>query len=151
MNEEWISDKTRHVVDGLRRQRLDRPYVRENGKLRAGHLGRGLRRDRREGRRASTASASARSPATSRGVEEMFALKDLLGEVRLDQPRLSQGGDAFDPKLGRALATCSTPTIAGIEQADALLIVGANPRKEAAGAQRPHPQALAHRRAARSA
>ncbi len=35
VNEEWISDKTRHVVDGLRTQRLDRPYIRENGKLRA--------------------------------------------------------------------------------------------------------------------
>src|ERR1700748_1165770 len=35
VNEEWISDKTRHVVDGLRTQRLDRPYVRENGQLKA--------------------------------------------------------------------------------------------------------------------
>src|SRR5271167_3843443 len=35
VNEEWISDKTRHVVDGLRTQRLDRPYMRENGQLRA--------------------------------------------------------------------------------------------------------------------
>src|SRR6186997_1681091 len=33
VNEEWISDKTRHVVDGLRTQRLDRPYVRKDGKL----------------------------------------------------------------------------------------------------------------------
>src|SRR4029077_7383211 len=35
INEEWISDKTRHVVDGLRTQRLDQPYLRENGRLRA--------------------------------------------------------------------------------------------------------------------
>ena len=34
VNEEWISDKTRQVVDGLKTQRLDRPYIRENGKLR---------------------------------------------------------------------------------------------------------------------
>ena len=34
MNEEWISDKTRHVVDGLRTQRLDQPYLREGGRLR---------------------------------------------------------------------------------------------------------------------
>ena len=33
VNEEWISDKTRHVVDGLRTQRLDRPYIRQGGKL----------------------------------------------------------------------------------------------------------------------
>jgi NADH-quinone oxidoreductase subunit G len=35
INEEWISDKTRQVVDGLRLQRLDRPFIRENGRLRA--------------------------------------------------------------------------------------------------------------------
>ena len=40
VNEEWITDKTRHIVDGLRLQRLDRPFVRENGRLRAGHPGR---------------------------------------------------------------------------------------------------------------
>jgi NADH-quinone oxidoreductase subunit G len=60
----------------------------------------------------------------------MFALKDLLakcGSVNL----AVQGGDAFDPKAGRA-SYIFNPTIAGIEQADALLIVGSNPRKEAA-------------------
>ena len=41
VNEEWISDKTRYVADGLRTQRLDRPYVRKDGRLRAGELGRG--------------------------------------------------------------------------------------------------------------
>jgi NADH-quinone oxidoreductase subunit G len=63
-------------------------------------------------------------------VEEMFALKDLLakyGSVNL----AVQGGDAFDPKAGRA-SYMFNPTIAGIDQADALLIVGSNPRKEAA-------------------
>src|SRR6202043_941296 len=63
-------------------------------------------------------------------VEEMFALKDLLakfGSVNL----AVQGGDAFDPKAGRA-SYIFNPTIAGIEQADALLIVGSNPRHEAA-------------------
>ncbi len=47
INEEWISDKTRYAVDGLRRQRLDRPYVREDGKLRPATLGRGAGRRRR--------------------------------------------------------------------------------------------------------
>jgi NADH-quinone oxidoreductase subunit G len=63
-------------------------------------------------------------------VEEMFALKDLLakyGSVNL----AVQGGDAFDPKSGRG-SYIFNPTIAGIEQADALLIIGSNPRKEAA-------------------
>ena len=76
-------------------------------------------------------------------VEEMFALKELLAQVRLRQSAV-QGGDAFDPKAGRA-SYIFNPTIAGIEQADALLIVGSNPRKEARGSQRAYPQALAHR------
>src|SRR4029077_12800298 len=62
--------------------------------------------------------------------EEMFALKELLakcGSVNL----AVQGGDAFDPKAGRA-SYIFNPTIAGIDQADALLVIGSNPRKEAA-------------------
>ena len=65
VNEEWISDKTRHVVDGLRTQRLDQPYIRENGRLRAGDLARGVRGHRRQGEGARSPSASARSPAIS--------------------------------------------------------------------------------------
>jgi NADH-quinone oxidoreductase subunit G len=128
INEEWISDKTRHIVDGLRTQRLDRPYIRENGKLRA----------------ASWTEAFAAVAAKVRGVdgkrigaiagdlaavEEMFALKQLMtsfGSANL----AVQGGAAFDARAGRA-SYVFNPTIAGIEQADALLIVGSNPRKEA--------------------
>src|SRR6202035_4010519 len=63
-------------------------------------------------------------------VEEMFALKDLLAKFGSVNTSV-QGGDAFDPKAGRA-SWIFNPTIAGIEQADALLIVGSNPRHEAA-------------------
>ncbi len=129
VNEEWISDKTRHIVDGLRTQRLDRPYIREDGKLRAASWPEAF---------AAIATQIAQSNGKRIGaiagdlaaVEEMFALKDLLsklGSVNLAM----QGADAFDPALGRA-SYIFNPTIAGIEQADALLIVGSNPRKEAA-------------------
>ena len=129
VNEEWISDKTRHVVDGLRTQRLDRPYIRENGQLRAASWQQAF---------AAIAAKTARTDGKRIGaiagdlaaVEEMFALKELLakfGSVNL----AVQGGDAFDPKAGRA-SYIFNPTIAGIDQADALLIVGSNPRKEAA-------------------
>src|SRR3569833_3084879 len=64
------------------------------------------------------------------GVEEMFALKDLLAKFGSGNLAV-QGGDAFDPALGRGSYIMNS-TIAGIEQADALLIIGANPRKEAA-------------------
>jgi NADH-quinone oxidoreductase subunit G len=129
VNEEWISDKTRHIVDGLRTQRLDRPYIRQNGQLRAVSWPEAF---------AAVAAKVARSDGKRIGaiagdlaaVEEMFALKDLLakfGSVNL----AVQAGDALDPKAGRA-SYIFNPTIAGIEQADALLIVGSNPRREAA-------------------
>src|SRR5450432_451477 len=129
VNEEWISDKTRHVVYGLRTQRLDRPYIRENGKLRPASWPAAF-----EAIRARTARSDGKRIGAIAGdlaaVEEMFAFKDLLakfGSVNL----AVQGGDAFDPKAGRA-SYIFNPTIAGIDQADALLIVGSNPRHEAA-------------------
>ncbi len=129
VNEEWISDKTRHIVDGLRTQRLDRPYIRENGQLRAASWAEAFaaiasKTGRIDGKRIGAIAGDLAA------VEEMFALKDLLakcGSVNLDV----QSGDAFDPKAGRA-SYLFNPTIAGIDQTDALLIVGANPRKEAA-------------------
>jgi NADH-quinone oxidoreductase subunit G len=129
VNEEWISDKTRHVVDGLRTQRLDRPYIRENGKLRAASWQEAFaaiaaKAGRIDGKRVGAIAGDLA------GIEEMFALKDLLAKWGSTNLAV-QGGDAFDAKLGRA-SYLFNPTIAGIERADALLIVGANPRKEAA-------------------
>jgi NADH-quinone oxidoreductase subunit G len=129
VNEEWISDKTRHVVDGLRTQRLDRPYIRENGKLRAASWTEAFdaiaaKTGRLGGKRIGAIAGELAA------VEEMFALKELL--AKLGSANLAvQGGDAFDPKAGRA-SYIFNPTIAGIDRADALLIIGSNPRKEAA-------------------
>jgi NADH-quinone oxidoreductase subunit G len=128
VNEEWISDKTRHVVDGLRTQRLDRPYIRENGQLYPASWFEAFdaiaaKIARSDGKRIG---AIAGDLAT---VEEMFALKELLGKYGSINLAV-QGGDAFT-KAGRA-SYIFNPTIAGIEQADALLIVGSNPRREAA-------------------
>jgi NADH-quinone oxidoreductase subunit G len=128
VNEEWISDKTRHVVDGLRTQRLDRPYIRENGKLRATSWSEAFgviaaRMGRIDGKRIGAIAGDLS------GVEEMFALKELLTKCGSGNLAV-QGGDAF-AGLSRA-SYIFNPTIAGIEQADALLIIGANPRKEAA-------------------
>ena len=81
VNEEWISDKTRHAIDGLRYQRLDRPYVRTRRQARRGDLGRGLRRHRRQARQGSTAPKSRRSPATSAMPKSMVALKDLMAAL----------------------------------------------------------------------
>lgn len=129
INEEWISDKTRHVVDGLRTQRLDRPYVRTDGKLLPATWAEAFaaitqRVARSDGRRMG---AVAGDLAT---VEEMFALKDMLGAFG-SVNFATQDGTALDPANGRA-SYIFNPSIAGIEHADALLIIGANPRKEAA-------------------
>jgi NADH-quinone oxidoreductase subunit G len=130
VNEEWISDKTRHIVDGLRTQRLDRPYIRDGkGRLHAASWSEAFgaiaaKAGRIDGKRIGAIAGDLAA------VEEMFALKDLLAKCGSANLAV-QGGDAFDAKAGRA-SYIFNPTIAGIDQADALLIIGSNPRKEAA-------------------
>ncbi len=128
VNEEWISDKTRHVVDGLRTQRLDRPFIREDGKLHVATWPEAFaaiaaKLNRIDGKRIGAIAGDLAA------VEEMFALKDLMAKLNSVNIATQDAG-AFDPKFGRA-SYIFNPTIAGIEQADALLIVGSNPRKEA--------------------
>jgi len=130
VNEEWISDKTRHVVDGLRTQRLDQPYVRENGRLRAatwreafGAIAQKLARANPKRMGALVGDLAA--------VEEIFALKDLMTRLGVSNLDCRQDGSALDPAWGRA-AYLFNATIAGIDAADALLLVGSNPRREAA-------------------
>ncbi len=129
VNEEWISDKTRHVVDGLRTQRLDSPFIRDGGKLRPASWNEafaaiGAQLNRIDGKRIGAIAGNLAA------VEEMFALKELMAKFNSVNVATQDAG-GFDPKAGRA-SYIFNPTIAGIEQADALLIVGSNPRKEAA-------------------
>ncbi|HZC54458.1 MAG TPA: NADH-quinone oxidoreductase subunit NuoG, partial [Xanthobacteraceae bacterium] len=130
INDEWISDKTRHVVDGLRTQRLDQPYVRQNGQLRAATWS--------EAFKAIAAKVAQTKPKRMGAivgdlatVEEIFALKDLMTRLRVTNLDCRQDGSALDPAWGRSsyLFNAGVP---GIDAADALLIVGSNPRKEAA-------------------
>ncbi|HEX8166937.1 MAG TPA: NADH-quinone oxidoreductase subunit NuoG [Beijerinckiaceae bacterium] len=129
INEEWISDKTRQVVDGLRLQRLDQPYIREGGRLRPATWPKAFAAiaARVAGAAPNRIGAIAGDLAA---VEEMFALKLLmqaLGSQNLDS---RQDGTVLHPRFGRA-SYLFNPTIAGVEDADAILIVGANPRVEA--------------------
>jgi NADH-quinone oxidoreductase subunit G len=130
VNEEWISDKTRHVVDGLRTQRLDEPYVRVDGRLRPASWREAFAiiADKVKTTRPDRIGAIAGDLAAA---EEMYALKDLL--TRLGSPNIDarQDGSALDSKWGRATYLFNA-TIAGIERADALLLIGCNPRREAA-------------------
>ena len=124
VNEEWISDKTRFVWDGLRRQRLDRPYIRENGKLRPASWGEALA--------AAAAAMKDRSVAGIIGdlapVEAAYALKQLVtglgGEVecRTDGAKLPAGNRS---------AYVGTATIEDIDSADMIQLIGCNPRVDA--------------------
>src|SRR3954447_9954557 len=129
VNEEWISDKTRHVVDGLRTQRLDQPYIRENGRLVPASWPAAF-----EAIAARTKVARPERIGAIAGdlaaVEEMFALKELMGRLGVTNIDCRQDGAALDPALGRA-SYLFNATIAGIEQADGVMIIGSNPRKEA--------------------
>ncbi|HEY7299081.1 MAG TPA: NADH-quinone oxidoreductase subunit NuoG [Xanthobacteraceae bacterium] len=130
INEEWISDKTRHVVDGLRTQRLDQPYIRENGALRPTTWTAAFNAIAARVKKVERTRIGAIAGDLA-GVEEMFALKDLMARLGVANIDCRQDGSALDPKFGRA-SYIFNPTIAGIEQADALTIIGSNPRKEAA-------------------
>jgi NADH-quinone oxidoreductase subunit G len=130
VNEEWISDKTRHVVDGLRTQRLDQPYVRVNGRLQPASWKEAFAVIANRLRPIDGAKVGAIAGDLA-GVEEMYALKDLMGRLGSANIDARQDGAVFDTAWGRA-SYLFNATIAGIEQADALLIIGANPRREAA-------------------
>jgi NADH-quinone oxidoreductase subunit G len=130
INDEWISDKTRHVVDGLRTQRLDQPYVRENGKLRPATWSQAFAAIAARVGKASPKRIGAMVGDLA-GVEEIFALKDLMTRLSVGNLDCRQDGSALDPAWGRA-SYLFNATIPGIDAADALLIVGSNPRREAA-------------------
>jgi NADH-quinone oxidoreductase subunit G len=128
INEEWISDKTRFVWDGLKSQRLDRPYVRKGGKLQAASWDEALAavvaRLKKAGNKVGAIAGDLA------GVEEMYALKGLLASLGSGMTDVRPPMSGIDPSMPRS-AYLFNPTIAGIEQADAILIIGSNPRKEA--------------------
>ena len=128
VNEEWLADKSRFAIDGLLRQRLDRPYVRKDGKLQAASWSEALAAvaARLKGVNGSKIAAIAGDMADA---EAMVALKDLfakLGSVNIDCRQ-----DGAKLGTGPRGSYVFNSTIAGIEEADALLIIGSNPRKEA--------------------
>jgi len=124
INEEWISDKARFVWDGLRRQRLDQPYVRKNGKLKPVSWDEAFSAINKaiDGKKIAAIAGDLVS------VEAMFALnkmiKDLGGnsECRVDDAKLPAGNRA---------AYVGTAKIEDIDNAEAIYLIGTNPRTEA--------------------
>ena len=127
VNEEWCSDKTRHHADALVRGRLDRPWVREAGKLRAATWTEAL-----ELFAAKLKSAGAKVAAIAGDLldaETMYAAKALLAG---QGSRLLEGRQTgLDYDVTSLSAVAFNSTIAGIENADAILLIGSNPRWEA--------------------
>ena len=124
VNEEWISDKTRFVWDGLRRQRLDTPYIRENGKLR--------KADWPEALAAAAAAMKGKKVAGLVGdlapVEAAFALKQFIeGQGGVVECRTDGGKLPADNRS----AYVGTATIEDIDDAQMILLIGTNPREEA--------------------
>jgi NADH-quinone oxidoreductase subunit G len=128
VNEEWIHDKTRHAVDGLLRRRLDRPWVRRQGKLQpatweeafaaiATQLG------------GATGDQVAAIAGDLQDLEGIYAAKALLYRLGSTLHECRQDGAQFDVSAPTAYRFNST--IAGLEEAGAILLIGANPRWEA--------------------
>jgi NADH-quinone oxidoreductase subunit G len=142
INEEWLSDKSRYAVDGLGRQRLDRPYVRVNGKLAPATWG--------EAFAAVAGKIRATSPekigviaGDLQDAESMKAALDLFGSLGVRNLDCRQDGTALG--AGPRESWLFNTTLAGIEQADVVLLVGTNPRTRGPGVQRPPAQAVAQR------
>ena len=129
VNEEWISDKARFSIDGLKNQRLDRPYVRVNGRLEPASWNQAFAAisEKMSGVDGKKFGAIAGDLADC---ESMAALKDLLAAYGSKNLECRQDGAQYD--VSQACGWRFNTTIAGIEQADVILLVGANPRHEAA-------------------
>lgn len=124
VNEEWISDKTRFVWDGLRRQRLDRPYVRENGKLRAATWGEALGKAA-EAMKGKKVAGLVGDLASTEAAYALKAMVEGLGgkvECRTDNARLP---------IGNRSGYVGTASIEDIDNAKAIMLIGTNPEVEA--------------------
>ena len=128
VNEEWASDKTRHAIDGLVRRRLDKPYVRRDGKLVEATWNEAFAAiaEALDGASGDQVAGIAGDLAD---VESIFALKQLLASYGSSLHECREDGAMFDTSSPAAYRF--NPTIAGVETAQAILLVGSNPRWEA--------------------
>jgi NADH-quinone oxidoreductase subunit G len=129
VNEEWISDKTRFVWDGLKTQRLDQPYVREMGKLRPATWTEALSHVAKK-MKAAKPDRMGFLVGDLVSAEEAFAIKALATALGSNNVDCRVDGSPLGEHGGRA-GYIFNSTIAGIEDADAIMLIGCNPRLEA--------------------
>jgi len=128
VNEEWASDKTRHAVDGLVRNRIDKPYVRVDGKLRAATWDEAFKAIAKAAD-GLTGNAIGGLAGDLAEVESVYALKALLGAYGSSLHEARVDGALYD--VSQPASWRFNPTIVGVEHAKAILLVGSNPRWEA--------------------
>ena len=128
INEEWISDKTRFCYDGLKYQRLDKAYVKHNKKLQPANFSEAISEVAKKIKSFKTSEIAALTGQLS-AVEEIFALKKLLEKLGVENFDCRLRGEKLnaDDRTSYLFNT----TIAGIDSADACLLIGVNPRKDA--------------------
>jgi NADH-quinone oxidoreductase subunit G len=128
VNEEWAHDKTRHAVDGLVRRRLDRPWIRRDGKLQPASWVEAFAEiaARLEG---ATGDQVAAIAGDLQELESVYAAKALLGAYGSSLHECRQDGALFDTSSPAAYRF--NATIGGIEEGHAILLIGTNPRWEA--------------------
>lgn len=129
VNEEWLSDKSRFIWDGLARQRLDKPYVRTNGKLTPVNWGEAF-----EAAKAALSVAPEKIGFVAGDlieVEQAKAALDLARAMGVQNTDCRPAGASYGADGVRERYILN-PTLTGVEEADALLLIGVNPRKDAA-------------------
>jgi NADH-quinone oxidoreductase subunit G len=128
VNEEWIGDKSRFIWDGLRLQRLDQPYIRSGGKLNQASWSEAFAAiaERLNGAASNSIAAIVGDLAAA---EEVKALKDLM--VGLGSPNIDCRQDGAQLQSNPRQSYLFNTSISGIEAADAVLLIGTNPRWEA--------------------
>ncbi len=129
INEEWINDKTRFAIDGLSRQRLDKPYIKIDNKLEATSWDTALKLVASEIKKRGAENTSAFSGKFS-DIESLYSTKNFLNllnsefyDCRFDNTQFISGHRS---------SYLFNSSIQKIDEADAILIIGSNPKWEAA-------------------
>ncbi len=128
VNEEWLSDKGRYQVDGLMRRRLDKVFMRKRGKLTEASWDEAFKTIAAQLKKDKSSIAAVAGDMVD--CETMFAAKTLLKACGSDLVEARQTGMTYD--VSSLAAVNFNSTLAGIETADAILIVGSHIRWEAA-------------------
>jgi len=136
VNEEWINDKSRFACDGLNTQRLTIPLIRRNDQFEPASWEQALVEIAEAFKRIQPKGNEFKAIAGHLvETESLVAMKDLANRLgsenlALDQP---QGSEPIAHGIDVRSNYAFNSKISGVEEADVILLIGTNPRHEAAG------------------